>query len=168
MISIWNEWERYICSERRQCSNISTLFQAQILSKLGKFITIYHIRWGQGCQHNWILKLNITFWLNRNKLIHYKRNAIILLTFVYCSMKELKMYNLLRDLFIYVMFVIALCQVSYSHLDPQSFFVRKAVEDTFVHGAYGGKMALNNVSTLKCSINRSSLIFEGFWSDLWI
>lgn len=52
-------------------------------------------------------------------------------------LKELKMYSLLRDLFIYLVFVVALCQVTYSHLDPQSYHVRKSMEDIFIHGDYG-------------------------------
>lgn len=62
------------------------------------------------------------------------------------------MYSLLRDLFIYLVFVVALCQVTYSHLDPQSYHVRKSMEDIFIHGDYGmhntakGKFPFTKVS----------------------
>ena len=56
------------------------------------------------------------------------------------------MYGIVKDILIYAVFVIALCQVSYSHLDPKSYMVRKGLEDTFVSGSYGGDTAFSDVS----------------------
>lgn len=60
------------------------------------------------------------------------------------------MYSLLRDIFLYLLFVVALCQVTYSHMDPKSIYVRNSMEDTFVYASYGGDKSYYDVSIYIC------------------
>ncbi|XP_065682979.1 polycystin family receptor for egg jelly isoform X2 [Hydra vulgaris] len=47
-------------------------------------------------------------------------------------LKEIKMYDMMRDFVIYVMFVIALCQVTYSFMDSRSYMVQKSLDNIFI------------------------------------
>ncbi len=58
------------------------------------------------------------------------------------------MYGIVKDILIYFIFVMALCTVSYTHLDPKSFQFKKGLEDTFISGAYGGDVAFEDVSII--------------------
>lgn len=55
------------------------------------------------------------------------------------------MYGLLKDIVIYFLFVMALCTVSYTHLDPQSYQFKKGMEDTFISAVYGGDTQFTEV-----------------------
>ncbi len=56
------------------------------------------------------------------------------------------MYGIVKDIFIYFIFVIALCTVSYTHLDPKSYQFKKGLEDTFISASYGGDVVFTDVS----------------------
>ena len=56
------------------------------------------------------------------------------------------MYGIVKDIFIYAIFVVALCFVSYNHLDPKSYRFRKGIEDNLVSAAYGGDKEFTSVS----------------------
>ena len=60
-------------------------------------------------------------------------------------LKEIKMYGIVKDIFIYAIFVVALCTVSYDHLDPRSYMFRKGIEDNIASAAYGGDMEFSSV-----------------------
>ena len=55
------------------------------------------------------------------------------------------MYGIVKDIFIYAVFVFALCFVSYNHVDPKSYRFRKGIEDNLVSAAYGGDMEFTSV-----------------------
>ena len=48
------------------------------------------------------------------------------------------MYNLMRDFVIYIMFVFALCQVTYSFMDSRSYMVRESLNNVFVKESPSG------------------------------
>lgn len=58
------------------------------------------------------------------------------------------MYNLIREIVIYLLFVVALCQVTYSQMDPASYDVRRSMENVFVNGHYGGEVPFSSVSLI--------------------
>lgn len=66
--------------------------------------------------------------------------------FLILRLKEIKMYGIVKDIAIYAIFVVALCFVSYNHLDPKSYIFRKGIEDNLVSATYGGDMEFSSVS----------------------
>ena len=67
--------------------------------------------------------------------------------------KEMKMNAIIKEVALYVFFIVCLCIVSYSHRDPTSFAFRQTMFDTFVEGVYGGKKSFSSVSIVTLAIN---------------
>lgn len=59
--------------------------------------------------------------------------------------REIRMSQILKEIVIYVLFLIALFMVSFGQRDPKAFLVAKLIEDTYLGGVYTGQQ-LNQVS----------------------
>ena len=59
--------------------------------------------------------------------------------------REIRMYEILKEIVIYVLFLLALFTVSFGQRDPKAFLVAKLIEDTYLGGVYTGQQ-LNQVS----------------------
>ena len=59
--------------------------------------------------------------------------------------REIRMSQILKEIVIYVLFLIALFMVSFGQRDPKAFLVAKLLEDTYLGGVYTGQQ-LNQVS----------------------
>ena len=59
--------------------------------------------------------------------------------------REIRMYEILKEIVIYILFLLALFMVSFGQRDPKAFLVAKLIEDTYLGGVYTGQQ-LNQVS----------------------
>lgn len=59
--------------------------------------------------------------------------------------REIRISQILKEIVIYVLFLIALFMVSFGQRDPKAFLVAKLIEDTYLGGVYTGQQ-LNQVS----------------------
>ena len=61
--------------------------------------------------------------------------------------RDIRMYQILKEIVLYVFFLLALCMVSFGQRDPKAFLVSKLIEDTYLGGVYAGTK-LNEVRDL--------------------
>ena len=72
--------------------------------------------------------------------------------------REIHMRQIVKEVVLYVLFLVSLCLVSYSQRDPQAFLVARLMEDTYLGGAYTG-FSLKQVSTRwRCTCSSSFLL----------
>ena len=53
--------------------------------------------------------------------------------------REIRMSQILKEIIIYVLFLLALFVISFGQRDPQAYFIAKGMEDTYLGGVYTGQ-----------------------------
>lgn len=59
--------------------------------------------------------------------------------------KEMQMNEIIKEVVLYVLFLVCLCIVSYTQRDPNSYSFRLSMENSFVNAVNGGKRSFSSV-----------------------
>lgn len=53
--------------------------------------------------------------------------------------REIRMFQILREIILYVLFLLALFSISFGQRDPKAYLIAKLIEDTYLGGVYTGQ-----------------------------
>ncbi|XP_072167996.1 polycystin-1-like protein 2 [Diadema setosum] len=82
--------------------------------------------------------------------------------------KEIKMRSVIREIIIYIIFLNIVMLIAFGDRDVASFYVNKAMKDTFVEASYNGRMKFSAIKSREHFWNYTENVFiPSLFSETW-